>query len=133
MMELSPSYLQKTLASLTENLLLPSETDASFQVVCFPEKPSKETLFSASGASEEATLEESSLAEFFFDLEREPTQPKEREISDAARFQQLHRFLQEELQEVKVWRIGQIDIEVWIWGREPDGTWIGLRSHLVET
>ncbi len=121
------------LARLTDGLLLPSESDAPLAPTRLAQAPSPEALRSASGAPEDAPVEEGSLEALFVDLERERPSQDEREQAEARRFQALHAFFRERLREGKVFRVGQTEIEVWVLGQDEQGRWVGLRSRVVET
>jgi len=51
----------------------------------------------------------------------------------AARYRQLVRVLQENLTDVKVYRVGRVNIPVYVVGRSPGGNWLGLSTRVVET
>jgi hypothetical protein len=61
---------------------------------------------------------------------------KEREGEDhsvAKRFQQLEKILKQELKNIKVYRVGEIQVDAFILGERPDGSITGLRTKLIET
>jgi tRNA1Val (adenine37-N6)-methyltransferase len=121
------------LARLTDGLLLPSETDAPLTPTLLAQAPSPEGLRTASDAPEDAPVEEGSLASLFADLEREHSSQDEQEQAEARRFQGLHAFFRERLREGKVFRVGRVEIAVWVLGQDDQGRWVGLRSRVVET
>jgi hypothetical protein len=117
----------------TEGLLLPSEGDAPITVALLPQAPSPEALRAASGVAGDASVEELPLAALFSDLERTHPSQDEQEAAEARRFQELHTLLRERLQETRVYRVGAVEITVWIVGRDEQGRWVGLRSQATET
>jgi tRNA1Val (adenine37-N6)-methyltransferase len=121
------------LARLTDGLLLPSERDAPLTPTLLAQAPSPEVLRSASGAPQDAPVEEGPLEALFTDLEREHPSQDDHEQAEARRFQALHGFFRERLREGKVFRVGQTEIEVWVLGQDEQGRWVGLRSQVVET
>jgi hypothetical protein len=117
----------------TEGLLLPSEGDAPITVALLEQAPSPEALRVASGAAGDASVEELPLAALFSDLERTHPSQDEQEAAEARRFQELHTLLRERLQEARVYRVGAVEITVWVVGRDEQGRWVGLRSQVTET
>ena len=51
----------------------------------------------------------------------------------AASFQSVVRTLRENLTDIRVYRIGEINIPVYILGRSGSGSWLGLSTRVVET
>ncbi len=63
----------------------------------------------------------------------EPEWKPEQERAIARRFQALLRLLKENLDDLKVYRVGTINIAVYIVGRTVTGNWVGLSTRVVET
>ncbi|MCS6899807.1 MAG: nuclease A inhibitor family protein [Myxococcales bacterium] len=125
--------LLEDLARLADGLLLPSETDAPLTPVLLGQAPTPEVLRKASNALEDAPVEEGSLESLFADLERELPSRDEGEQAEARRFQELHTFFRERLRGGRVFRVGRVEITVWVLGQDEQGRWGGLRSQVVET
>jgi len=51
----------------------------------------------------------------------------------AERFLHLQTILEQNLKDVKVYRIGSVQIKAYILGKLPDGIYAGLSTQLVET
>jgi Nuclease A inhibitor-like protein len=127
--------LQTTLATATERLLFTSESDAPFTWFTrdtWRTIPSDATLRRAVGAAADAPVERITL-DF---LLRNAVQNYDGTLDQehrAARFRQLSRTLQRELTNITVFRVGTIQIRVFILGVTRCGTVAGLETLSVET
>ena len=86
------------------------------------------------GAGADARVETRSLEEFFHEgaavlIPREGNDKRPR----AASFQHVLRTLGEHLTDIKVYRIGEINISVYILGKGGSGNWLGLSTRIIET
>jgi hypothetical protein len=115
------------LRKASEGLLYPSESDEPFEVFRWtaegPEPQARHVLTQAGKASSEE-VEEITLADFFEGLS---------EHEDADRFKQLRQAIETHLRDAKVFRIGSIQIEVYIVGTTRSGQWAGLHTKSIET
>ena len=102
------------LKAATAGLLYPSETDAPFDM------SETSTVPDFSTAADES-IEEISIAHFFDGLEENPA------------FQNLRRLLERTLTEIRVFRIGTVEIHIHIIGKTSANTWITLSTLSVET
>jgi hypothetical protein len=126
--------LPAQLKQATEGLLLPSETDAPFEVISWPRErgePAAATLRAASASAPDAAVTETSLQALFGTLAAGHPSNDEEEKKIALRFRALLDLLGT-LPGLRAWRVGGPQIHVWILAPSVDG-WIGLRSLLVET
>ena len=80
-----------------------------------------------------ATVEVRSVDDFFRVAMSEPEWKGEQQLATARRYQNLVRLLKENLDDLKVYRIGEINIQVFIVGKAESGNWIGLSTRVVET
>lgn len=114
-----------------------SETDAPLEIVCFPvltgREPAAAELAAWAGKPGEEKVETVALAYFFRNMSRETSGMGEEEKKVALRFGELQRFLEQHLQEVKVYRIGHRKITALILGGTQTGAIAGLKTELVET
>jgi len=55
------------------------------------------------------------------------------ERATVERYRALVRFLATELAEVRVYRIGRVEVEAYALGMTADGEWLGVATTLVET
>lgn len=123
------------LTEAAAGLLLMSESDHPLQVIRWDVgvEPTAEFLRGLTGHGPSAPVEERSPAEFFRAHTSEPEWKAGAELETARRFQALRRLLEENLEGLKVYRVGEIDMPVYVVGRTPAGRWVGLRTRVVET
>ena len=106
-------------------LLYPSESDCPFEVFVWEEPElTPQHVAAHSGKDKDQKVEEVSIGAFFDELA---------ETQEAQRFHELRRVIESHLRDVKVFRVGDIEIDVFIIGRSPSGHWVGLRTQSVET
>jgi histidine triad (HIT) family protein len=114
------------LKKASKGLMLPSESDAPFEVVAWDEAGELDTskMLQLAKQSKGTAIEQSSLDDLF------ATVPSE----DKAKFLALRKVIQDELSGVKVYKVGdQPEREVYIVGKTKDGKLAGLRTTVVET
>ena len=70
---------------------------------------------------------------FFAIATQEEDWHDEEERETAKRFQNLVRILKQNLSQLQVYRVGSIEIDVYIIGMTPGGDWAGLSTQVVET
>ena len=75
-------------------------------------------LRTISGAPPNAPIQENDLDTFF---------------NSVGSFEKLASLLQETLTDLRVYKVGTINIPVYIVGRSPEGNWLGLSTRLVQT
>lgn len=111
-----------------------SESDYPFEAVCFEnvEKLAPERLRELAGAAEGASVEVRSLEDFFRDA-RAVELPRGAGTARPASFKNLVRLLRENLTDVKVYKVGEINIPVLVLGRSASGRWLGVSTRVVET
>jgi hypothetical protein len=111
-----------------------SESDYPFETVCFEvgEKLGPERLRELTGSGEDARVEVRSLEDFFRDS-RAVELPRGGGTPRPASFHSLVRLLSENLTDVKVYKVGEINIPVLVLGRSASGRWLGVSTRVVET
>ena len=132
---MSAEVLQ-TLTAATNDLLYTSETDSPFGVVHWTNRTtirSSSDLLSLIGNSSGLRVEDVGLEEFFHDL----TQDQEWHDADGKKtvekFRSLLTVLKEYLTDLKVFKVGEVEIDIYIVGRTADGDWAGVMTTAVET
>jgi hypothetical protein len=121
------------LKQATVDLVWTSESDYPFEVITW----NKGTELTPSALFKDSTVDKSietiTLTDFFAPaLEPEDWYGAE-ELASVDRYQQLVNTIEANLSEVKVFRIGEIEIEVYIVGKTADGDLVGLKTQVVET
>ena len=132
----SDEQIMAELANAIKGLWYMSESDYPFEPVCLKQReaPSPGELRAMAGAEAGAEVETKRMEEFFREgagvrVEGEGSGS----TATPASFEAVIQVLTENLEEIRVYRIGNINIPVFVLGRSPSGTWLGLRTRVVET
>jgi hypothetical protein len=115
-------------------LLFMSETDAPFEAVEFSEASLdqvKQKIRSSSSSGD--NLEEQEADYFFRNHVKEYPEHGEEEKAQIQKFKTLILLLKENLADIKVYRVGSIQIDAYIIGKLKSGKFAGLKTKLVET
>jgi hypothetical protein len=124
------------LRNAARGLLYPSETDAPFKTFLWEGAGgdiSAREVLRLGKQPPDAPVEESSLDDTFGELIDELEGQGEEEKEEAARYRNLLKVLREQLSGIKVFRVGQRKISVYVVGKTKDGHWAGLQTISVET
>jgi hypothetical protein len=109
-----------------------SETDAPVEL--FVGKPalivSVATILHQTGSAQNAPVDEIDTKTFFARLTAEHDQ---RHDTQAKKFLELQKLLEENLRDLKVYKIGRIRLAIYVVGIDRDGTLIGVKTEAVET
>jgi hypothetical protein len=130
--------MSDTLAALVNasaGLLVPSESDYPLEPFEWP-GPAPLTpaaLLAHLGLPPETPVERRSLERFLGHLARTQDWMDAGARSRAARFGALQRLFRERLSDVTVYRVGEVEVQVFTVGRDADGRYVGLRTTQVET
>ena len=120
----------------TAGLLFMSESDYPFETIFWKGLPEISTQFlrSLAGVSEDAAVEIVSLDDFFRVALSDEGWRSDESRKDAERYRDLVRILKEDLDQAKVYRVGKINMHVYIVGRSKvTGNWLGVSTRVVET
>jgi hypothetical protein len=131
----SDKEIIEELKQLTDGLLWMSESDYPFETFLWEGMPeiSPRFLRGLSGQTEDAPVEIVSVDDFFRVALSEESWRAEESRQEARRYQRLVQTLKDNLEEPKVYRVGNINIPVYIVGRNRTGNWLGLSTRVVET
>lgn len=123
------------LQEATEGLLFMSEYDYPFEVIRRngSEQLSPEYFRKVAGADSSAKVEETTVEEFFRVPAGEQEWKDEAQLAEARRYQRLQNELEENLTGIKVYRVGEIHIGVYVVGMSAEGNWLGVSTRVVET
>ena len=130
----SDEQILSELAGAAEGLTYMSESDYPFEVFDWGgEEPTPEFLRGLSAQPADAPVETRTAAQFFRAATSEPDWKGPEELAVARRFQALLRLLEANLSDLKVFRVGEINMPVYVAGRSASGNWLGLSTRVVET
>ena len=131
------SPLLDTLEKAASGLLFPSESDYPFTPYAFPGAPGAEptpaALLEAERLPSDTLVETITVADLFDPFAHAEDDAPEEDKAEAERYRALMELLARELTDLRVYRVGRVDIDVYILGKAPSGAWLGLKTHVVET
>lgn len=131
---MTKEILLPELAQAVDGLIFISETDGLWQTVVWPQPdaPTPDTVRHWQNTPE--------LPAAFDDLARLLRGPTTEHvglttagIARVQRYRYLKQLLEQHLTDLRVIRVGHIALTVYIFGRAPDGTWLGLKTSATET
>lgn len=131
----SDEQLLAELEQIIAGLCWMSESDYPFQALFLGGEIelTQDHLRELAGESPYAPVEVVSIDEFFHVAVSEPDWKGEGELALAKRYQALVRWLKEHLDDLKAYRVGKINLQVYVLGRSGTGNWIGISTRVVET
>lgn len=108
------------LRSAAAGFLVMSESDYPLEVVIWDGKTpiTPEYLCRICGKPDGSIVQETDLETFF---------------GAKGKFRKVVTAIKDNLADVKVYKVGEIDIPVFIVGRSQEGNWLGLSTRLIQT
>jgi hypothetical protein len=126
----------ETLTTASNGLLMPSESEYPFEVICWENRATAEltteTLLELTQHPQGTPVEKVDLNYFFRNVAQEKEWHDDVQKANVAKFQTLINTLNQNLQDIAVYRIGSINLDVYIIG-QANGNLIGLATRVVET
>ena len=131
----SDDELAEELQAATDGLLFMSESDYPFAVIRWKgsDEITPDYLRRVAKVDAESPVAEVTLSDFFGTAAGEQDWKGEAELATARRYQELVRLLEGELEAVRAYRVGEINIAVYAVGRSSEGNWMGVSTRVVET
>jgi hypothetical protein len=131
----SDEQLIEELERAAAGLMFMSESEYPFETVYWKGLPevSAQHLRGLSGLGEDAPVATLSIDEFFGTATSDEAWRAEEGRLAARRYRELVAALKENLKEMKVYRVGEVNIPVYIVGRAESGNWLGVSTRVVET
>ena len=107
------------LSQAAAGLLFMSESDYPFELIQWDgqTEPTAEFIRNVSGEAEDSPVEKLEVDQFL----------------NAGRYQRLLLALQRELSDLRAYKVGRINMPVYVVGRSREGSWLGLATRVVET
>lgn len=131
------SQLIAVLQGATAELLWISETDAPLQVIYWQEEQAKELtnerLLELTHHSSETPIETLNLDNFFSAATVEQDWFGDEEKATASKYRALVAMLKQNLRDLKVYRVGEVTIDIYILGQMSAGDLVGIATQAVET
>lgn len=112
-----------------------SESDYPFQVIRWEglTEITPQFLREVTGQSDDTPVTVQSVTGFFDSRMAVQKLTGERDRVELKGYEPLLRILNDHLDDLRVYRIGEINIPVFILGRSKSGNWLGLSTRVVET
>jgi hypothetical protein len=128
------SFYEK-LEKMCKGLIYMSETDADFEVFVGDRVDSvtKEEILEQTKSSPNNLVEEKSFDEFFAKLTKIQDWFATEQKQMVAKFSELEKLLRENLISKKVFRIGKIQIDIYVVGLDAENKLVGVKTKAVET
>ena len=131
---MTDEQLTEELREATRGLTFMSESDYPFEVFNWgAAEPTHEFLRGLSGEASDVPVETTTPANFFRVAASEAEWKNAEQLTAARRFQKLLRLLEQNLTDLRVYRVGAINIPVYVAGRGASGHWLGVSTRVVET
>ena len=122
------------LKAACEDLLWRSETDSPFEVVVFPSDQQPFRVAQLFNRYPEGTpINIVSLDDFFSQATVERAWFDSRELAMVKRYQNLRDLLETTLENLTIYRIGHVEIDVYLIGKTEDEQVLGVKTKIVET
>ena len=125
----------ETIAAAAEGLIYISETDADIEPVTgdLCDSVTASDVLKISNAAEGTPIEERRADEFFARLTQIRDWYGDREKERAEGFAKLYDVLKQQLRELRVFRIGSVQIAIYVVGIDNSGRLAGVMTRAVET
>ena len=116
----SDKQILEELKNASAGLFVMSESDYPFELIEWRGETliTSDYLCRVSDRPEDTQIEESDTQRF---------------LGGNERFRKLEAVIEISLADVKVYKVGTINIPVYIVGRSPEGNWLGVSTRLIQT
>jgi hypothetical protein len=129
--------ITEKLKQASDGLLMISESEYPLEVFLWPnqvqEPLTNQKLLQLTGHPEETLVEELEIDYFFRNCAVEKEWHDEIQKQDVQKFQKLVTTLKDNLTGIKVYRLGAIDVDVYIVGKTSSGDLTGIFTKVIET
>jgi len=125
--------ITEILAQTSQGLLMPSESEYPFEVVAWKDvELTPQKILELTNYPPATSIEEVELDYFFRNVATEKDWHDKIQKENVAKFQNLVQVIKDNLAELRVYRIGTIEISIYIVGKTNDGV-AGLATKVIET
>ena len=127
--------ITQQLQQASQGLLWLSESDYPFEIIYWQgeDNLAAETILQHCDHDSDTIVEIVTLEQFFHLAICEQDWHDQKEKEEVYRYQALVKLLQEKLTNIKVYRVGEIEIDVYILGKTKFGSISGLATKVIET
>lgn len=131
------SNLLDTLKQASKDLLFMSESEYPFEVFFWETEDKKdiksELILQKTGHSPDTPVELIDIDSFFAVTTTEQNWHSSEDRETVRKYQNLAKIIKDNLADLKVARIGEIEIDVYIIGKTPSSDFAGLSTKVIET
>jgi hypothetical protein len=122
---MKPHPLIAALTKACRGVLFPSESDAPLEPFTWDGsgEPTSAALTQSAGLDRKTPTQTTDLASLFRAV------PKAKK----AKFDAIAKLLSEHVSDIRVVKIGEVNVTVFVLGKTKDGMWMGLKTEVVET
>jgi hypothetical protein len=131
-----PNDVLNALKKAAKGLLYQSESDEPFEAFLWKDggRPlTRARLLELTGHPADTPVEEVKPGQFFKDLTEEQDWYGDEEKATVERYKALWKTLKEHLANVRVFKVGEVNRDIYIVGKTPSGDWAGVKTAAVET
>ena len=118
------------LEELIADLYWVSESDETWEIISLDKQPTSEEIAKLSGKNPVTTQD---FKQFFHPAVKEDDWHDDEEKIERQKYQSLVKLLQKNLENLTVYKVGKIEVDVFITGKQETGEWIALKTMSVET
>jgi hypothetical protein len=127
------TVLVANLTQASEGLLYRSESDYPYEVIHWEKAPLTEEFIRQKVTLNDTPIEILDFSDFYNSDEPEPDWYGEEEKAESAKFRHLMKLLADSLGHTQVFRLGKIEIDIYILGQTKSGEIVGLKTKAIET
>jgi len=125
--------IAETLAQASQGLLMPSESEYPFEVFIWKDvELTPQKILELTNYPPATFIEQVELDYFLRNVATEKDWHDKIQKENVANFQNLVQVIKDNLAEIRVYRIGTIEVNVYIIGKTNDGL-AGLATKVIET
>ncbi|MBE9052352.1 nuclease A inhibitor family protein [Nostocales cyanobacterium LEGE 11386] len=129
--------ITKKLRQASDDLLMMSESDYPFEVFLWSnqarEDLTNQKILELTNHPQDTSIETVEIDELFRNCAEEKEWHDEIQKQNVQKFQSLVKTLKDNLTDIKVYRLGTIDIDVYVVGKTLSGDLAGVSTKLIET
>lgn len=133
--KITETSFNEKLSESVKDLWYMSETDAEINVFIGEKADSvtKEVIAEQAQIPFGTNVEEKNFADFFKNLTRIEDWYGDEEKETAQKFSTVEKLLKESLKDLKVFKVGQIEIDIYVVGLDSQNILSGIKTKAVET
>jgi len=127
--------IKEKLQQSSSSLLMCSESDYPFEIVLWEDENliTPDIILQRGGYPQSTIVETTSLNDFFGNCAFPQDWHNQTQKEQVHKFQNLINVLNRYLQDIQVFRIGEISIDVFILGKTDNNNIAGLKTTVIET